>query len=125
MRVSASTRTRTNGGGSWLRSMHARELGTVRGQPPSPLCWKPAPPASPSHACSWLCLSSHTVSRRVLVDSLRCEVVNDNHQLGPSPPFCTEFCPQPGKQHLVAVADEEGVVTLLDVTKPAQEQAGA
>ena len=68
--------------------------------------------------------SSHAVSRRVLVESMCCEALSGTHQTGSSPPFCTEFCPQAGKHHILAVADEEGIVTLLDVTKSAESQTG-
>ena len=54
-----------------------------------------------------------------------CDAITGTHMTGGSPSFCTEFCPNAGKEHIVAVANEEGIVTLLDVTKSAEAQTGS
>ena len=50
-----------------------------------------------------------------------CDDAADEHDLGPTPPFCTAF--QPGTT-LLAVGVEEGVVTLLDTGKDSRSQSG-
>ena len=63
--------------------------------------------------------------RRALLDDFCCDGLRDTHDLSPSPPFCAQFCPDAEAKQIVAVADEEGIVTLLDVTRTAQQQGGA
>lgn len=60
----------------------------------------------------------------MLLYSMSCDPLHDRHTVGGGPPFAAEFCRNPGREHMVAVADEEGIVTVLDSTRSTQSQAG-
>ena len=65
------------------------------------------------------------VSRRSLLYSMSCDPETDSHPIGAgeAPVFAAEFCRQPGHEHIVAVSDEEGLVTVLDTNRSRQSQA--
>ena len=57
--------------------------------------------------------------------SMSCDPETDSHPIGTgeAPVFAAEFCRQPGYEHIVAVSDEEGLVTVLDTNRSRQSQA--
>ena len=61
----------------------------------------------------------------MLFDHMCCDASRDCHHIEPGPPFAVEWCTAAGREHLVAVADEEGIVTLLDASQPSGSQLGA
>ena len=71
-----------------------------------------------AHCCArvdnTLCLIVIVVSRRGLLEDMCCHEDADEHELGPTPPFCTSFFPN---SHVAACGDEEGVIRLLDTSR--------
>ena len=102
--------------GSMLHMMHLRESRRVHGTPQC-ACHS-LPPLSPSTSVPV------AVSCRAILEDLRCDISRDQHlSASASPWFCAEFCPE--QPHIIAMADEDGVITLLDATKSSQAQDGA
>eukprot|EP00965_Chrysotila_dentata_P009889 322523-Pleurochrysis_carterae.AAC.5 len=63
-----------------------------------------------------------TVSPAAILSDLACTNSSDKYQFGGGhsqvPPFCVRFCPSVSQGHTLAVADEEGVVSLFDTNRP-------
>ena len=59
-------------------------------------------------------LAGAPVSRRIFYDAMCCHEDLDEHELGPTPPFCAAFYPM---SNVVACGDEEGVIRLIDTSR--------
>ena len=68
------------------------------------------------------------VSPRAILEELACDEDVNAHMCWNGhahvPPFMLRFCPDGGREHWIAVADEEGVVSLIDTSRPAHAQTG-
>lgn len=89
---------------------------------------------APADARGSLLLAPHprtacfaAVSPAPLLSELSCDTAADQHAFRDEDgrgvfPFCPRYCPWTGSNHLLGVADEEGLLSLIDTSKPAGEQ---
>ena len=58
------------------------------------------------------------VARTVALESLYCDPAHSQHDIVSNgelvPPFCVQFCPNHGREHVLAAADEDGTITMVD-----------
>ena len=101
-----------------LDSLLCRQLGNVHGAPL---------PNSGSRARNSLTPPLvAAVSPRALLEDLTCDSARDVHGFASGgrgvPPFSVRYCPDAGRGHVLAVADESGLVSMIDTRHGVAEQ---
>ena len=101
-----------------LDSLLCRQLGNVHGAP--------LPNSSSLARNSLTPPLFAAVSPRALLEDLTCDSARDVHGFASGgrgvPPFSVRYCPDAGRGHVLAVADESGLVSMIDTRHGVAEQ---
>ena len=101
-----------------LDSLLCRQLGNVHGAPLPNSGSRARNPLTPPLVAA--------VSPRALLEDLTCDSARDVHGFASGgrgvPPFSVRYCPDAGRGHVLAVADESGRVSMIDTRHGVAEQ---